>query len=155
MDLFGQPLTLRYKDSYKFKTALGGLSTFIVGLGILTYFFILLKQMIKHEKTHIVNSLQRNGDLAFDYDHNITLTKDNFDIAISLDYIGALDDIDLDEYFQYAISPVYYELVTDPKKRKELGNNFIWNQNRLPLVRCQSGRFGGLKNQTRELGIDN
>ena len=99
LDLFGQPITLRYKDSNKFKTALGGLSTCIVGIGIFTYFFILLKQIIKHEKTHIVNSLQRNGDIAFDYDHNITLTKENFDIAISLDYIGALDDIDLDEYF--------------------------------------------------------
>ena len=90
MDLFGQPITLRYKDSNKFRTALGGFLTFVVSMVLMSYFFVLVKQMVKNEKSQIVNSLQRQGDIAFNHDEKIILTKENFDIAISLTYIGAL-----------------------------------------------------------------
>jgi hypothetical protein len=51
MDLFGQPITLRYKDSNKFKTALGGCMTFVVSVLLMSYFSILVKQMVKNEKS--------------------------------------------------------------------------------------------------------
>ncbi len=59
MDLFGQPITLRYKDSNRFRTALGGFLTFVVSMLLMSYFFVLVKQMVKNEKSQIVNSLQR------------------------------------------------------------------------------------------------
>ena len=104
MDLFGQPITLRYKDSNKFKTALGGFMTFVVSALLMSYFFILVKQMVKNERSLIVNSLQRQGDIAFNLDEKIILTKENFDIAISVGYIGELSEVDPEEYFSYYIS---------------------------------------------------
>lgn len=59
--------------------------------------------MINNEKSEIVNSELKRTDLASNPNERIFLTKDNFDIAISMDYIGEKEKIDPDEYFSYYI----------------------------------------------------
>jgi len=78
--------------------------TFVVSVLLMSYFFILVKQMVKNERSQIVNSLQRQGDIAFNLDEKIILTKENFDIAISVGYIGELSEVHPEEYFSYYIS---------------------------------------------------
>ena len=63
--------------------------------------------MVKRERSQIVNSLQRNGEIAFNLDEKIYLTKDNFDFAVSMDYVGSDSDaIEPDEYFTYNLYSV-------------------------------------------------
>ena len=87
--------------------------TFVVTILLMSYFIVLVKQMVKNEKSQIVNSLQRQGDIAFNLDEKIILTKENFDIAISVTHIGGVSQLDPEEYFSYYISNVYYEILTD------------------------------------------
>ena len=72
-----------------------------------------------------------------------------------MEYIGEKENIDPDEYFSYYISQIYYEILSDPEKKKKNGNiPFLWVDNKLRLEKCKNDRFKGVENEAKALGIE-
>lgn len=89
--------------------------TIIVMLGLTAYFLILLVQTLSKSTFQVISDLQKKN-VALDIDRSIMLTKDNFDIAINFLYTGSNETISdhLDEYFNYQLQTIDYEIITDP-----------------------------------------
>lgn len=115
IDVFALDVNFKYSRKHKFKTALGGMVTLAATIGILAFLLVMIRQILRKEKSQIVNSMQKRGDLSFNEDTLINLTRNNFDIALSIMYIGPQDGVaeNLDEYFSFYIQQVYTELITD------------------------------------------
>jgi hypothetical protein len=64
-------------------------------------------------------------------DRQISLTKDNFDLAISMNYYGGLQGIqeNLDEYFDLIVRTLYFEKSIDSKTP----SNFSLNEFKLVI----------------------
>ncbi len=99
--------------------------------------------------------MQQRGDLSFNDETLINLTRKNFDVALSIMYIGPEDGVaeNIDEYFSFYIQQVYTQLITDENKQKELGSTYTWETTPMKLVRCELDRFNGLKEQIVSFGI--
>ena len=135
---------------------LGGLITLAATIGIMSFFLVLVRQILRKEKSQIVNSFQKRGDTSFGNDTLINLTRNNFDIALSINYIGSQIGVaeNLDEYFSFYIQQVYTEIITDKQKQKELGSTYTWVTTPMKLVKCNIDRFSGLREEIEAFGIN-
>jgi hypothetical protein len=91
-------------------------------------------------------------------EHNetvINLTRSNFDVALSVTYIGSQDGVaeNLDTYFSFYIQKVFTELITDKKKQKEIGSTYTWVTKPFKLEKCEGDRFNNLTEEMINLGI--
>ena len=77
--------------------------TVFVFVGILTYFFILLSELVDR-KNFTINSTIEMGLMTED-ESKVFLNKENFDMGIYVYYNGDLEGINenIDEYFQFQI----------------------------------------------------
>ena len=97
-------------------------------MGLGAYFIQLLSKTIKRENFTVINSVQK-FNLA-ESKTPLHLTKDIFDIGINLEYVGSdkrIKDEGLDEYFNFNLYTVNYEIINDPKMKEIVGNTYFWN----------------------------
>ena len=94
IDIFGYPITLKFRGKDTFRTAVGGIFTLAIVLGLLSYFIIMLKQMVTNEYSQVYNSVKKIGNIAIDKTINFNLTTSNFDIALNFDYVGTVPDVE-------------------------------------------------------------
>lgn len=57
LDMFGHPITLKYKNEAQYKSTIGGVITLIVLMGLLTYCGILLRQMFSKQTFTVISDL--------------------------------------------------------------------------------------------------
>lgn len=90
---------MKYKRESEYQTEIGGIVTIIVVMGLLGYFSFTLVNTVKRN-TFMVSNFIEKVNLA-NTDYNIQLTKDTFDIGMSVLYAGTLLGIQerIDEYF--------------------------------------------------------
>ena len=94
-------------------------------------------------------------NLALDYSRTLTLTRDNFDVAVQLVYACNITGVqdNLDEYLQYGFLYNLFATITDPQIMAEVGSSYWWNQTRIPMAICEEGRFKNMNSTTNQMGI--
>ena len=78
-DLFGIPISLKYKGEDTFKTPIGGIVSIISYLSVLAFVLFDLNAVIARESTVKVKSVLKD---VTDYNEVYNLTHDNFDLAV-------------------------------------------------------------------------
>ncbi len=56
IDVFALDINFKYNRKYKFKTVLGGLITLLATIGIMSFLLVLVRQILRKEKSQIINS---------------------------------------------------------------------------------------------------
>jgi hypothetical protein len=79
IDIYGEPVSLTFHKRHKYKTAFGGVLSFISVLGILSFFFFLLTRIINKDKRTVFKTVYR---VAHDDTQSLLFNLDNFDIAL-------------------------------------------------------------------------
>jgi hypothetical protein len=87
LDSFGYPVALKYKKETEYRSVLGGCITFIILIGLVSFFGILLHKCLNNQSFEVVSSLKKMNQTR-DRDRKLILNKDNFDIALSFNYVG-------------------------------------------------------------------
>ena len=59
LDIFGHPISLRYKNQNTYKSYMGATLTLIAFTGIITYFSILLYELVNRKNFTITTTLQK------------------------------------------------------------------------------------------------
>lgn len=77
--------------------------TVVVFIGILTYFFVLLSELVNRKNFTITSTIEK-GKMS-EQESKVILNKENFDIGIFVFYNGDKEGINenIDEYFQFHI----------------------------------------------------
>ena len=88
VDSFGYPVALKYKKETEYWSALGGSITLIILIGLVCFFGILLHKCLTNQAFEVVSSLKKMNQTR-DRDRKLILNKDNFDIALSFNYVGS------------------------------------------------------------------
>ena len=86
LDIFGHPISLRYKNQHTYKSVVGASVTVVVFIGILTYFGILLIDLINKKNFTITTTLSKG--MLDESESKVFLTRDNFDMGIYVYYNG-------------------------------------------------------------------
>ena len=80
MDTYGYPISLTYKKSQTFRSAFGGVMTFLSLLGLLAFFSVQMYNVVNHKEFNLrVTSYIR--DLYADQ-RVFNLSLNDFDVAI-------------------------------------------------------------------------
>ena len=125
----------------------------IVFTGLLVYFLVQLKSIVEKQQFTVLNAIDKR-DLEFD-NTSISMTKDNFDIAIRAIYLGKEKKIedDIDLYFSYYFENIIYSEIEDIEIIEELGVAAIEIGTKIPLGPCTKDRFMGNSEGMQILGI--
>jgi hypothetical protein len=154
LDIFGQPISLKYKNRTESTSILGGLLSLCFVAGISLYFALLIVQR-KNGGSPIVSSNVKKTNLADDPTRSLTLTIDNFDIAIGFLNGGSNSSItpdNINEFFYYNLNMIDYSLTLDTDPANNFGS-YKWAKTPVPLVICDETRFKGMTEITANLAI--
>lgn len=123
--------------------------------GISLYFAYLIVRSSDNRSARITSNLEKRN-IGMDPDRSLTLTIDNFDIAIGVLYGGSntlVNATNIDEYLSYNLNLIDYALITDPAEIASYGSTYKWEKTRVPLELCDATRFMGMDEITSNLGI--
>lgn len=155
VDIFGRPVGLKFKNRFNSNSVCGGLLSLLLIAGICIYFAALVSINRGSVSLNVTQSLEK-VNIGMDPNRTLTLTIDNFDIALGVLYGGSNSSITqatIDDYFTYNLNRIDYELFTDPAQISAYGSTYRWDKTPIPMVVCDETRFKNMSQVTSNLGI--
>eukprot|EP00347_Sterkiella_histriomuscorum_P013103 403366005 len=147
IDMYGAPLTLRYKSNEKYKTILGGGVTLLSRILILSFFIYSLLDVYEQKNNIVKKTLFKD---KFTDNTRLKIDLDNFDVGLTFQLFGDLSfsaEIYENPLRFYDIQWIYLQIQYDKN------GLFIPSFDFKKTVKCNETRFGGDKQIIESMGV--